>query len=367
MKYFSMLIKPASSLCNLRCRYCFYCDVAENRKIPSYGVMSEETMNILIDKTLGFFREEVTITFAFQGGEPTVAGLDYFRRFIRRVNLKKKSYHQIQYALQTNATLLNDEWIRFLKQNRFLVGVSLDGYALQHDAMRPDAKGQGTFARILENIEKLRQAKINFNILTVLTRQLAEHQKELFDFYLRQHLDYIQLIPCLPPLEDQNDPYSLTPQTFFRFYDEFFQLWLEELKQDHYISVTLFDNLIPLFDGVPPQQCGFLGFCSMQFVVESDGSVYPCDFYVLDEYKLGNLRDCSLADLSKSKILSGFLQGPRRSTKLCETCRYAQICHGQCKRLNICYFDEEFCGYQAFIQKHEAILTQLAMILRRQA
>ena len=203
MKYFSMLIKPASSLCNLRCRYCFYCDVAENRKIPSYGVMSEETMNILIDKTLGFFREEVTITFAFQGGEPTVAGLDYFRRFIRRVNLKKKSYHQIQYALQTNATLLDDEWVRFLKQNRFLVGVSLDGYAAHHDAMRPDAKGQGTFARILENIEKLRQAKINFNILTVLTRQLAEHPKELFDFYLRQHLDYIQLIPCLPPLEDR--------------------------------------------------------------------------------------------------------------------------------------------------------------------
>ncbi|MFR0979952.1 MAG: SPASM domain-containing protein, partial [Holdemania filiformis] len=95
----------------------------------------------------------------------------------------------------------------------------------------------------------------------------------------------------------------------------------------------------------------------------SDGSVYPCDFYVLDEYKLGNLRDCSLADLSKSKILSSFLQGPRRSTKLCETCRYAQICHGQCKRLNICYFDEQFCGYQAFIQKHEAILRQLAMTL----
>ena len=297
MKYFSMLIKPASSLCNLRCRYCFYCDVAENREIPSYGVMNEETMKILIDKTLDFFREEVTITFAFQGGEPTVAGLDYFRRFIRRVNLKKKSYHLIQYALQTNATLLNDEWIRFLKQNRFLVGVSLDGYAAQHNAMRPDAKGQGTFARILENIEKLRQAKIDFNILTVLTRQLAEHPKELFEFYLEHHFDYIQLIPCLPPLEELNDPYSLTPQAFFRFYDEFFQLWLEELKQDHYISVTLFDNLIPLFAGVPPQQCGYLGFCSMQFVVESDGSVYPCDVYVLDEYKLVNLRDCSVASV----------------------------------------------------------------------
>ena len=101
MKYFSMLIKPASSLCNLRCRYCFYCDVAENREISSYGVMNEETMKILIDKTLDFFHEEVTITFAFQGGEPTVAGLDYFRQFIRRVNLKKKSYHYIQYALQT--------------------------------------------------------------------------------------------------------------------------------------------------------------------------------------------------------------------------------------------------------------------------
>lgn len=367
MKYFSMLIKPASSACNLRCQYCFYCDVAKNRKIPTYGIMDEATMNLLIDKTLGFFHEEVTITFAFQGGEPTVAGLDYFRRFIRRVHLKKKRFHHFQYALQTNATLLNDEWIAFLKQNRFLVGVSLDGYAAQHDAMRPDAEGQGTFSRIMENIEKMRRAKIEFNILTVLTRQLAQHPKKLFDFYLHHHFDYIQIIPCLPPFEELNDAYSLTPQAFFHFYDEFFTLWLEELKQNHYISVTLFDNLIPLFAGVPPQQCGYLGFCSMQFVVESDGSVYPCDFYVLDQYKLGNLRDLSLNELMKSPTLPQFLHEPHRTTPLCKTCRYARICHGQCRRMNVCYFDDQFCGYQAFIQKHEVMLSQLALTLRRQS
>ena len=365
MKYFSMLIKPASSLCNLRCRYCFYCDVAENRDIPSYGVMNEETMNLLIDKTLAFFHEETTITFAFQGGEPTVAGLDYFKRFIRRVNLKKKNYHHICYSLQTNGTLLNDEWITLLRQNHFLVGVSLDSYQSQHDAMRPDAQGQGTFQRIMENIEKLKKAKVDFNILSVLTRQMAQHPKEVFDFYARNQLDYIQLIPCLPPLETDNDPYSLRPHDFFQFYDTFFECWLQELKKGHYISVTLFDNVIPLFAGVPAQQCGFMGFCSMQFVVESDGGIYPCDFYVLDQYKIGNIHEMEIDEIMKSQKAQSFLKEPHRTTPLCKTCRYYRLCRGQCRRQNICYFDEEYCGYQQFLKKHEAMLVSLSRTMVR--
>ena len=365
MKYFSMLIKPASSLCNLRCRYCFYCDVAENRDIPSYGIMNEETMNLLIDKTLSFFHEEITITFAFQGGEPTIAGLDYFRRFIRRVNLKKKSYHHICYSIQTNGTLLDEEWISLFRQNHFLVGVSLDSFKAQHDAMRPDAGGQGTHQKIMENIEKLKKAKVDFNILSVLTRQMAHHPKEVFDFYAQNNLDYVQLIPCLPPLETPDDPYSLTPHDFFNFYDIFFQCWLEELKRGHYISVTLFDNVIPLFTGIPAQQCGFMGFCSMQFVVESDGGVYPCDFYVLDQYKIGNIHDMEIDEIMKSQRVQMFLREPHRTTPLCKTCRYYRLCRGQCRRQNICYFDDTYCGYQEFLKKHEQMLVRLSRTMIR--
>ncbi len=360
MKYFSVLIKPASSKCNINCKYCFYCDVANIRSVADYGIMSKETTEILIKKVLDAFEEEVTITFAFQGGEPTVAGLSYFENFIEIVNKNIKDYHYINYAIQTNGILLDDNWVKFFKNNNVLVGISLDGFKQNHDSVRVKYPEKPTYDKVIKAINLLKKYDVDFNILTVLTSNLSKHPKKLFNFYLKHDFKYIQLIPCLPAFEDKEDEYALKPKEFYKFYNDFFKLWLKEYKNGNYISITYFDNIIPLFIGHPPSQCGYLGYCSMQYIIEADGSVYPCDFYVLDKYKVGNIKEDLIFDLLKSKVLKDFINEPRIKSNRCVNCRYKNICNGQCKRVSVCYYDENYCGLEEFMKENEKELINIA-------
>ncbi len=358
MKAISFLIKPASSLCNMRCRYCFYSDVAAHRAQQSYGIMKPETSHALIDRALAL-APDAQITFAFQGGEPTCAGIGFFRDFTDYVDARRTD-QQIHYAIQTNGLALDEQWLELLSDHRFLVGVSLDGYAEMHDWLRPDARGGRTHARILDNIKALKNAGIDTNVLTVLTDQLAQHPQALYRFYEREGLDFVQLIPCLPGLDTTSDAYSLEPESFAAFYKTFYRLWLEDYRRGKHMSVTLFDNLIPLFAGIPPQQCGMLGSCAPQFVVEGNGDVYPCDFYVLDRYCLGNIATSSLDELVTAPLLREFLAEPRRACTQCATCPFAGICHRNCKRQNIAYYRHDYCGYRYFLEYAAPSMVQIA-------
>ncbi len=349
MSQISILIKPASSLCNLRCKYCFYADVAANRELPSMGVMSEETMHNLIDKSLAAKVDQVN--YCFQGGEPTMAGIDYFKKFIAYAE-EHKGNKAVTYAIQSNGTRIDEEWVKMFKTYKFLVGISVDGFKENHDRVRPDANQCGTHERILKTVDLLKKYEVDFNILTVLTHELSMKPDRLFNFYKKNHLDYIQLIPCLPSLEGgvSQDSYALTPHDFARFYKKFYDLWFAELQRGHYMSVTLFDNVIPMYNNIPPQQCGMLGRCAMQFVVEGNGNVYPCDFYVLDKYLCGNINEDSFDDLLRSSIGKNFIAEQRRECKKCKECRFLGMCHGNCKRLGVCYYNEDYCGYQEFLE-----------------
>lgn len=362
MKHISFLIKPASSLCNMRCRYCFYADVSDHREVKSHGVMQPQTMRALIDRALGL-GEDAEITFAFQGGEPTVAGLDFFRDFTQYV-ADHRSRQTIHYALQTNGYLLDGDWAEFFHTHDFLVGVSLDGYQDLHNWLRPDAAGKGTYNRVMHAIELLRTAGVDFNVLSVLTAQLAKRPQKLYKFYRQHNLDYVQLIPCLPGFDDEDgDEFSLTPEAFATFYKAFFRLWTEDFRRGHYMSVTLFDNVIPLFRGYPPQQCGMLGRCAPQFVVESNGDVYPCDFYVLDRYRCGNVETDTLEDMATCKAVRTFLAEPRRDCTQCATCPFERICRKNCKRLNVAYYREDYCGYRDFLEYAAPAMQQIARSL----
>lgn len=362
MKRISFLIKPASSLCNMRCRYCFYADVSAHREVKSHGVMQPQTMCALIDRALAL-DEDADITFAFQGGEPTVAGLDFFRAFTAYVE-ENRARQTIHYALQTNGYLLDREWAEFFHTHAFLVGISLDGYRDLHNWLRPDAAGAGTYDRVMRAIELLRDAQVDFNVLTVLTAQLAKHPQKLYKFYRQHKLDYVQLIPCLPGFDDEEgDEFSLTPEAFASFYKAFFRLWTEDFRRGHYVSVTLFDNVIPLFRGYPPQQCGMLGSCAPQFVVESNGDVYPCDFYVLDRYRCGNVATDTLEDMATCDAVKTFLAEPRRDCSQCAACPFERICHKNCKRLNVAYYREDYCGYRDFLEYAAPAMQQIARSL----
>ncbi len=361
MKQTSYLIKPASSLCNYACAYCFYDDVSDHRKVKSMGLMSHETQLALIQKTL---TENVDhVTYAFQGGEPTLAGLDFFKSFVENVKQYKQPKQTIVYALQTNGSLIDEAWCDFLKTNNFLVGLSLDGFKSNHDLMRLTQHNQVTFEKTMQTASLLRTHEIDFNLLTVLTNDLAKAPEKLYTFYKTNGFDYVQLIPCLAPLDQKEDVFALSPQNFASFYKVFYALWLEDYKKGQLMSVALFDNLIPMFRGIAPMQCGMLGFCSYQSVIESDGGGYPCDFYVLDELCLGNIAIDCLADLRSNRRLSNFIHEKKRMSPLCPTCRFKNICNGNCKRLNPAYFNDAYCAYQDFLEEASASMIEIAKTL----
>lgn len=362
MKHISFLIKPASSTCNMRCRYCFYADVAEHRETANHGIMDAATIQAVVDRAFAL-GPDAEVTFAFQGGEPTCAGLDFFRSFCAYVDAHR-AQQTVHLAIQTNGYVIDDTWATFLAQHGFLVGVSIDGYPEMHDWLRPDARGAGTMDRVLDAVAALRRAGADFNILTVLTDQLARHPQKLYRFYRQHKFDFVQLIPCLPGLDEASDEYSLEPESFASFYKTFFRLWLEDFKRGERMSVTLFDNVIPLFAGMYPQQCGMLGTCAPQFVVEGNGDVYPCDFYVLDRFRLGNIRTDSLEDMSTCDALRAFLDEPRRACSMCATCPFERICHKNCKRLNTCYYREDYCGYRDFLEYAAPDMIAIARTLR---
>ena len=352
------MIKPASSSCNLRCKYCFYADISENRQTASNGIMTDDMLDVLIDRIAEVLEEEGTANISFQGGEPTVAGLEYFRKFTAK--MKEHPGIKTVYALQTNGTLIDEEWADFFKENHFLLGVSLDGWQSNMDTFRYDAAHKSVYYRILNNIDILEKKKAEYNILTVVTKDLARHPKGLFNFYKEHKYRYVQLIPCLPGLQDPEEPHSLTPELYADFCNAFFDLWYKELTvKQNYISINLFDNLMEMVRGHMPYQCGMLGQCSVQYVIESNGDVYPCDFYCLDEYLLGNLKENSFAQLRLSDNAMNFMETSSCMKKPCETCRYLNMCHGGCRRQNICYLNESECAYQKVLDHVLPLLSRL--------
>lgn len=340
----SVMVKPASSACNLRCRYCFYADVASSREVAGHGVMQPATAALLAQRLAEAVDFSGDANISFQGGEPTVAGLDWFQQFAREM----AQYPNVtpHWSLQTNATLLTQEWAEFFAEQGFLVGVSLDGPRSNMDSFRFDAAGEGAYARVMDGIELLRAAGVEFNVLTVVTRQLAQKPKQLMQFYLSHGFEDVQLIPCLPPLDGSDDGMSLRPQDYRSFYLGFFRAWQKAAQQGRMVRVNLFENVLGMLMGHPPYQCGMLGSCTVQYVVESNGDVYPCDFYCLDEYLLGNLADAPLRELGTSTSATTFLAGQDCRRTPCATCSYARICNGGCRRQNVCYLTDESCAYQ---------------------
>ena len=366
MSMFSMLVKPASSLCNMRCKYCFYADVSDSRAVKSYGVMAADTAHILVDRAIEQAGEKGEVHVAFQGGEPILAGLAFFEDFTAYAAAKAPAGIRFSYSIQTNGYLLNEDWCAFLAKRRFLVGLSFDGTPELHDFLRTDAAGSGTARQVLRAAKLMDRAGVAYNILTVVTRQAAKHPRQIFSFLKKSGFGFVQFIPCLPPfdLEVETPPYALTPRLYAAFLKDLFRLWYDAFLQGDYISIRLFDNLVRLAGGGPPEQCGMLGFCQPQFVVEADGGVYPCDFYVVDEYRMGSVKDSSFAALRESPAVESFLR-PAPESPLCKACPYYKVCGGGCRRYRDFYFSEEgYCPHRDFLTQTWPAIRQIAATLR---
>lgn len=327
-----LLIKPASGNCNLRCKYCFYYDEMSKRAVDNYGFMTEDTLENMVKKALEY--AEGSCGFAFQGGEPTLIGLDYYRKFIELIEKYNVKRIQITKAIQTNGYAINEEWAKFFLEHDFLVGVSVDGVIHTHDRYRVNIKDQGSFRSIMKNIDLLKKYNVQFNILTVVNGATAPRIRKIYSFYEKQNWKYLQFINCLDPLGEEHGTreYSLTPEAYGTFLVELFELWYLDLQKGKQPYIREFENYIAILLGHEPEACDQKGCCSVQCVVEADGSVYPCDFYVVDKYLMGNLNTDSLEDITQHGWDLDFVQESVQNKDDCMACEFGSLCRGGCRR-----------------------------------
>lgn len=328
----SVMIKPASGLCNMRCKYCFYADEMEKRGQGSFGIMSRETLQNVVRSTLEFAEGECA--FLFQGGEPTLAGLDFFEDCIRLQEQYNKKKVRINNALQTNGYGLNEAWCRFFAEHNFLVGLSVDGIKATHDIYRQDAVGAETYFHTLNAAKMLETAGVSFNVLTVVNAKTAPKIRRIYEQYKKLGFRWQQYITCLDPLgeEQGKQEYSLTPKAYGQFLIDLFELWFIDLEKGRQPYIRQFENYIGILMGQTPESCEQRGTCTVQHVVEADGSVYPCDFYVLDKYRLGNLNEDTMEGLHKTDTAFKFVKNSYDRMLSCKDCSYLTVCRGGCRR-----------------------------------
>lgn len=311
-----------------------------------FGKMKEETTYTLVSKALEYAEGQM-VAFAFQGGEPTLAGIDYFRHFVSTVKSLNKKNSRVFYSIQTNGTLIDDAWAEFFYKNQFLVGLSLDGDAAKNK-FRKKPSGQNSFYQIINAAEIFKRHNVDFNILTVLTGFCAENGEEIYKYFRSKGFRYLQFIPCLRPFDsDEKSELYMTWEQYADFLIKVFNLYVKDYVRGSYISIRQFDNWVRLYLNQPAEQCGMLGHCSRQFVCEGNGNIYPCDFYCTDEYLLGNVLTDDFKTMANSQPAQSFIKESFDVPQRCKTCRVYPMCRaGGCKRTQL---SEDYCkAYKKF-------------------
>ncbi len=327
-----ILLKPASGICNLNCQYCFYYDVMNRREIESYGFMSLETLEQVVKRAFEYV--EHSVTFTFQGGEPTLIGLPFYQELIRLVEQYNSKNIRVSYAIQTNGIKIDKSWAEFFKKHNFLVGLSMDGPKEIHDINRTDALRNGTFLKVDKAGKLLTQYGVDINVLCVVSKNVAKHPTRVYEFFKKNHYTYLQFIPCLDALGEKSGmkKYSLLPKDYGQFLCQLFDLWYRDFKNGIRISIRMFDNLLSMLLGYPPESCDMYGQCSMNAVIEGDGAVYPCDFYVLDEWNMGNINDIGFEELKTKSNGRQFVELSLEKDHKCRSCEFFCICRSGCRR-----------------------------------
>jgi uncharacterized protein len=325
---FSLLIKPSAADCNLRCPYCFY--IGKLRFLPPRPRMADEVLEKMIASYLTT-RQVASYTFSWQGGEPGLMGLRFFRRAVALQRKHAPRGAVICNAFQTNATLVSDELAEFFAEYKFLVGVSLDGPAQLHDHYRRTRDGQPTHATVRKNIERLRRHGVDFNVLTVVSDRTVKQPREIYGYLKNLGHFHQQYIPCVEfDSAGRLRPYAITGRDWGAFLCEIFDRWYAEDRDT--ISIRLFDSVVEYLVRGKYNTCTMGTDCRVYFVVEYDGSVYPCDFFVTDAMKLGNIMDGAWPDFLASPIFSDFGVAKSAWHEDCQSCAFLKLCHGDCQK-----------------------------------
>ena len=368
MRQLQLLVKPASGFCNMRCQYCFYRDEQENRACPDSGMMSLSTAETLIRQCFAELNPGGSLSLAFQGGEPTLAGLDFFRFFTQTVRKYNQKHVRVQYAIQTNGLAITEDWAAFFREEGFLIGVSLDGIPSVHDALRLDAGGGGTWERVSQALTLLNQYQVPCNLLCVVTKRLAKKAAGAYRTMKETGIRYFQFIACLDPLNVPRgkEDYSLSSELYGQFLCCLFDEWYRDWKSGSYVSIRLFEDYIHLLIGSPASTCSTTGACGAYLVVEGGGAVYPCDFFCLDSYRLGTVREDSFRAMLSGETMRVFLTDGWKTPAACRSCEWVRLCRGGCKRDRIVADNSNYyCkAFQRFFPYALPRMYEIAQALR---
>ena len=356
---FQVMIKPAGSACNLDCTYCFYLSKATLPDGPGCRRMSDETLELLIRSYI----RDVTaseVVFTWQGGEPTLRGLDFFRKAVALQKKYVKPGQTILNDLQTNGTLIDEKWCRFLKANDFLVGLSIDGPENLHDAFRKAKDGSPTFHKVLRAARLLRRFGVPFNTLTSVNRMNAAYPLDVYRF-LRKELGatYIQFTPVVEPrgfeqaapqwgegsdLPRRDEPrarpghpesivtdWSVDPEDWGEFLCKIFDEWRN--RDMGRVLVNQFETLVSQHMGLGPQMCAYAETCGKAVAVEHDGRVYSCDHFVYPQHEIGSIHENRLRDivLFRGQVKFGYAKA-EALPRYCRNCAYLSDCRGECPK-----------------------------------
>ena len=324
-----ILIKPASYDCNLACDYCYYRPVEALYGDVKRPRLSPDIFDTVLEQYLALGPREVKI--GWQGGEPTLMGLDFFKKAVEIESRHARPGDCFGNSIQTNGIVLDDEWCRFLAANHFLVGLSIDGP--EHmNTMRHFRDGRPVFERTMRAIELMKEHGVEFNILVVISRANVDHPREVFQFLVENDLHYSQFIPCTEPGDGagRTSEHSITAAEYGRFITTVFDAWVEHDDPSYY--VRRIDNWLHQFFGLPPECCEYREDCSNLITIEWNGDVYPCDFFVEERYRMGNVREMTIAQMLRGDAFRSFVSGAESLPPVCRDCELLKYCRGGCFR-----------------------------------
>lgn len=356
-----VLVKPAGPDCNLRCDYCFYLE--KKKFFPGKTRMKDQTLEMLIRQSLN---GKKAFSFIWQGGEPTLMGLDFFGKV---VELQKKYGPgvKVSNALQTNGTLLNEEWANFFKENNFLVGLSLDGDEKVHNRHRKNIGHKGTWDIVSKNARMLLDKGVAVNSISCVTEENAVFAASTYKYLRDLGFVYMQFIPIVEKTNNKTlAPFSIASKTYGRFLCELFDTWIADFQNDQpRTSIRTFDSIFFTLRGAQPPECGMFEICGKYLAVEYNGNVYPCDFFVEPGHYLGNVHEHDLNKIFNARKIRTFGGAKADLPKKCTKCEWKKLCQGGClkdRRNNPRNFRENyFCkGMKIFYEHAVPTLSEMA-------
>ena len=319
-----VMLKPASSQCNLACRYCYYL-----KPCPHDAVMSDELLELFTQQYIEA-QTQHEVLFTWHGGEPLLLPLAFYKKALT-LQQRYACGHHIDNCLQTNGTLLTDEWCEFLKDNNFLVGISIDGPQALHDAYRKTRGGQPSWETVMRGIRLLQKHEVEWNAMATVNRLNADHPVEFYRFFKDIGCEFLQFTPVVERIGDEVIDFSVTPEQWGHFLCGLYDEWVK--KDVGRVFVQTFDATLANWAGVPPGVCSLSSMCGHAAAMEYNGDVYSCDHFVFPEHLLGNIRQQSLTALLYSEKQRAF---SRVKTHFlppqCRECRFLFACHGECPK-----------------------------------